>query len=189
MNHDQPVKASADRRSPILLRRAVVTAVGLAVLSCGAIFGFFFAWVTSTMWGLDVTDPRVAIAAMQAMNASVRNPLFGAVFFGTPIALLLAASLSYGARFREVAVTLAAAAALYLFGVVLTTMAVNVPLNEALASIDIPTDRGHAQVVWSEYSDRWQTFNQIRTVASGIVLALAAGAVFSLGRAFRSSPG
>ncbi|CAH2407557.1 hypothetical protein MES5069_60169 [Mesorhizobium escarrei] len=40
--------------------------VGLSVTSivfCGAIFGFFYAWVCSTMWGLDQTDPRVTIVA------------------------------------------------------------------------------------------------------------------------------
>ena len=35
-----------------------------SVLFAGAIFGFFYAWVCSTMWGLDAADPRVAIAAL-----------------------------------------------------------------------------------------------------------------------------
>ena len=48
----------------------------LSVVFSGAIFGFFYAWVCSTMWGLDATDPRVAIQAMQAMNGSVRNAVF-----------------------------------------------------------------------------------------------------------------
>ncbi len=59
----------------------------VAVLLTGAIFGFFYAWVCSTMWGLDDADPRVAIAAMQAMNASVRNAVFFPAFFLTPVAL------------------------------------------------------------------------------------------------------
>ena len=46
----------------------------LALLHAGAIFGFFYAWACSTVWGLDAADPNVAIPAMQAMNASVRNP-------------------------------------------------------------------------------------------------------------------
>lgn len=59
----------------------------IATLLSGAIFGFFYAWVCSTMWGLDAADPRVAISAMQAMNASVRNIVFAPAFFGTPVAL------------------------------------------------------------------------------------------------------
>ena len=55
----------------------------LSLLLSAALFGFFYAWVCSTMWGLDMADPRVAIAAMQAMNASVRNAVFAPAFFGT----------------------------------------------------------------------------------------------------------
>jgi hypothetical protein len=54
-----------------------------SIVFCGAIFGFFYAWVCSTMWGLDQADPRVAIAAMKAMNASVRNAVFFPAFFLT----------------------------------------------------------------------------------------------------------
>ncbi len=66
-----------------------------AVVFSGAIFGFFYAWVCSTMWGLDATDPRVAIQAMQAMNGSVRNAVFAPAFFGTPFVLWIAALLAW----------------------------------------------------------------------------------------------
>jgi uncharacterized membrane protein len=46
------------------------------LLLAGAVFGFFYAWVCSTMWGLDQADPRVRIAAMQTMNVLVRNIVF-----------------------------------------------------------------------------------------------------------------
>ena len=59
----------------------------LSLLSIGGIFGFFYAWVCSTMWGLDETDPHTAIAAMQAMNASVRDAVFFPAFFMTPFIL------------------------------------------------------------------------------------------------------
>ena len=67
----------------------------LALLLCGAIFGFYYAWVCSTMWGLDMAAPQVAVAAMQAMNASVRNAVFAPSFFGTPVVLLLTAALAW----------------------------------------------------------------------------------------------
>ncbi|WGW03767.1 hypothetical protein [Tropicibacter oceani] len=36
----------------------------LSLLSIGAIFGFFYAWACSTMWGLDAIDPEdVAVPA------------------------------------------------------------------------------------------------------------------------------
>ena len=52
------------------------------------------------MWGLDDADPRVAIAAMQAMNGSVRNAVFFPAFFLTPVVLGLAAALAWRERRR-----------------------------------------------------------------------------------------
>ena len=141
-----------------------------------ALFGFFYAWVCSTMWGLDAADPRVAIAAMQAMNASVRNAIFAPAFFGTPVVLLittlvLAATAQRGAMAWFAAATLLCA----LLGVILT-MAVNVPMNEALAQIVVPDDIETARAIWSDYSPDWQFWNQMRTIATGAaVLCIGLG--------------
>ena len=86
----------------------------VGVLFVGAIFGFFYAWVCSTMWGLDDADPRVAIAAMQAMNDSVRNAVFFPAFFLTPVVLGLAAALAWRERRRASGGLLLAAALVYL---------------------------------------------------------------------------
>ncbi len=164
-----------------VLTPATVSAWG-GVLFAGAIFGFFFAWVCSTMWGLDDADPRVAIAAMQAMNDSVRNAVFFPAFFLTPVVLGLAAALAYRERRRMSAGLLLAAALVYLGGGLILTMTVNVPMNENLAGIVVPSDLGEAQAIWSDYSGRWQLFNQLRTVASGVSLGLAGAALVLLGR-------
>lgn len=63
----------------------------LSLILSAAIFGFFYAWTVSTMWGLDQADPKVAIAAMQAMNANVRNAAFAPAFFGTAPMFLITA--------------------------------------------------------------------------------------------------
>lgn len=145
-----------------------------AVLFIGAIFGFFYAWVCSTMWGLDAADPRVAIEAMQAMNASVRNAVFAPAFFGTPVVVAVAAILMWRAGRHTAARLLAAAALIYLFGGLVPTMTVNVPMNETLASVEVPGSREAAETIWADYSGRWQMFNIARTVASGVALLLAA---------------
>lgn len=150
-----------------------------SVLFTGAIFGFFYAWVCSTMWGLDATDPEIAIAAMQAMNASVRNVVFAPIFFGTPLVLLAAAVGNW--HIRPAAYAFLAGGAIYLLGGLILTMIVNVPMNEALAQIVIPQDRQQATAIWAEYSGRWQMWNQIRTVASGVALLLAAWGTWRVG--------
>ena len=85
----------------------------LSLLLCGAIFGFFYAWVCSTMWGLDSADPAVAIAAMQAM-------------------------------------------------------------------VDIFPGSEAAQQTWQAFSGKWQIWEGVRTVASGISLTLTGYAILYL---------
>ncbi len=152
----------------------------LALLAAGAIFGFFFAWVCSTMWGLDSTDPRVAIAAMQAMNASVRNPVFALAFFGTPVFLAAAASVAWAARARRAASLFGLACALYLAGGLALTMMASVPMNEALAAVRIPPDATAARTIWADYSADWQLWNIARTVVCAVVLLLVGAAFLRL---------
>ncbi len=145
----------------------------LAILLTGAIFGFFYAWVCSTMWGLDQADPRVAIDAMKAMNASVRNAVFAPAFFGASPALALASLAWWLTGHRRAAAYFGAAAVIYLlFGQVLT-FTLNVPMNEALAASVTPSDIDQARTIWAAYSQPWQNWNIIRTLASGAALLLA----------------
>lgn len=163
---------------PIVLWIFAFSALALT----GAIFGFFYAWVCSTMWGLDAAEPRVAVAAMQAMNASVRNIVFAPAFFGTPIALALTALLAGLTRRPAAASAFGAAALVYAVGGLYLTLSVNVPMNEALAAEGAVTDPDRAQAIWAAYSPRWQLFNQIRTAASGIALLLTGLGLVFLGR-------
>ncbi|MCY4440783.1 MAG: hypothetical protein OXE53_11320, partial [Deltaproteobacteria bacterium] len=80
----------------------------LSLLFSGAVFGFFYAWVCSTLWGLDITDPNVAIVAMQAMNANVRNWVFAPAFFGTPVVLAATALVAWVSAERRAALLFAA---------------------------------------------------------------------------------
>lgn len=150
---------------------AILTAF-VGVLLSGAIFGFFYAWLCSAMWGLDSADPRVAIAAMQAMNGSVRNVVFAPAFFGTPAVLALAAVFALRVN-RAAGLALGLAGIVYAGAALLVTLQVNVPMNEVLAVTPVPDDMDAAREIWAGYSPRWQEFNLIRTIASGITLALA----------------
>ena len=144
----------------------------LSLLSSGAMFGFFFAWVCSTMWGLDSANPNVSIAAMQAMNASVRNWVFAPAFFGTPILLIATALVILKCGKQQVAICFAMAGILYVLGVMLPTFMANVPLNEGLALIEIPLEPAAAREAWQNYSGPWQDWNMVRTLVAGFVLGL-----------------
>jgi uncharacterized membrane protein len=154
----------------------------LSLLLTGAIFGFFYAWICSTMWGLDATDPNAAIDAMQAMNASVRKAVFAPAFFATPVVLILTALISYVTGGTRSALLFAAAGVVYLLGGLVLTVSVNVPMNQALALIETPMSTKTAQTVWNTYSLPWQRWNIARTLASGVSLLLVGLGLMSLPR-------
>jgi uncharacterized membrane protein len=145
-----------------------------ATLITGALFGFFYAWVCSAMYGLDATDPRTAIQAMQSINASVRNAVFFPVFFLTPVALALTSAQLFVGSQRSPALFFGLAAVTAGFLAIGLTIIVHIPMNEALAGLEVPSDIAAAQAIWDGYSPDWQFWNVVRTVTSGVALAFAA---------------
>ena len=74
----------------------------------------------------------------------------------------------------------ALAGLLYLSGGMILTKTVNVPLNEALAAVAIPQEAAEARRIWDSYSGPWQFWNTVRTIVSGVTLALTGIAIFLL---------
>ena len=141
-----------------------------ATLGCGLMAGLFFAFSNFVMKALDRTQ---SIAAMQAINVLVLNPLFLFVFVGTAAAcgFLAIHSLlhwqSPGSLYRL------AGSALYLLGTFVVTAACNVPLNNQLAGVD--ASKPEALHAWRSYVSPWTRWNHVRTAA-----ALAATAALAL---------
>ena len=134
------------------------------------------------MWGLDAADPNVAIPAMQAMNASVRNPVFALGYFGTPLVLAPVALVAWKGEERRAAVLFGSGALLYVLGVMAPTSMFNVPLNETLAAVEVPPAVARADEVWQSYSAPWQLRNTVRAVVAGAILLLAGAGTLGLAR-------
>ena len=153
------------------------SALGASLIMTGLMLGFFYAWICSTMWGLDATDPRVAIGAMQAMNGSVRNVAFGPVFFGTPFVVLLTAYLGWRSGYKISTVLVGLAGLVSLFGYLVLTATINVPMNEALGAMNVPSTIEEAQIIWSDYSAPWQFWNTVRFGFTALSFVLLVAAV------------
>lgn len=162
------------------MERLLAPSLLISLMLTGAIFGFFYAWICSTMWGLDAIDARVAMESMQAMNASVRNPVFFVIFFLPPLATGLTAVVTWLNGAKQATRLLTIATVLYIVGCVVLTSTINVPMNEALGRTAVPATEPAAAEIWDAYSGRWQVFNTIRAVAAGICLALVGWAILSV---------
>ncbi|MCD7061160.1 anthrone oxygenase family protein [Pelagibacterium xiamenense] len=155
----------------------------LALLTSAIMAGFFFSYSVSVMWGFDAAAPGSAIDGMQKINTVIQNAWFFPSFFGAPVFAVLAAIVFWAMGMRDVGVVFGLAGLCYLIGAFGITVAVNVPMNEALGRESIPLDAEAARALWMDYSTRWTWWNHIRTIAS-IASALLCGlALFLAGRA------
>ncbi|MBI2381209.1 MAG: DUF1772 domain-containing protein [Gammaproteobacteria bacterium] len=153
-----------------LIEKVLYPLLFAAVLGSGVVAGIFFAFSNFVMKGLGRLHAVSGIAAMQAINVTVLNPVFFGFFLGTALlsAVLLVVALL---RWQDPgSVWLLAGGGLYLVGCLLVTVVGNVPLNEALAKVE--PSKVESVPVWNDYLTRWNLLNHVRTVAS--LLAMAA---------------
>jgi uncharacterized membrane protein len=136
----------------------------IAILGCTLISGVFFAFSNFVMNALSRLQPSQGIAAMQSINIAVINPVFMTVFLGTAVNCLFLA-ISALLKWQQLNTTYAIlGSALYLFGTVGITIALNVPLNDTLANVDPGSIDGAS--LWSIYLSKWTFWNHIRTLAA-----------------------
>ena len=137
-----------------------------SALGCGLMAGFFLAFSICVMKSLARLPPEQGIAAMQAINVVVINPLFLGTFFGTAVLCVVLTIGSFApAGASDAAAWLAfAGSALYVVGTVGVTMRFNVPRNNTLAAV-VPHSPEGARV-WADYVASWTAWNHVRTAAA-----------------------
>jgi uncharacterized membrane protein len=142
------------------LRSAVALVV--ATFLNGLAAGVFALYAHTIMPGLGRTDDRTFIGAFQAIDRAIINPLFMSCFFGPLILSGLAAALMFGSPHRDALPWTIAAFGLYLL-VVVITLAVNVPLNDAIKAAGDPDSITDLAAVRSAFGEaRWRAWNLIR---------------------------
>ncbi|RFC67786.1 MULTISPECIES: DUF1772 domain-containing protein [Mesorhizobium] len=140
----------------------------IAALGSGLMAGLYFAFSNSVMSGLSRLPVPQGIAGMNHINVVIQNPAFFAVFMGTALIALALAALVFFTNVPKPAWVLIGAA-LFLLGNIAVTIAINVPMNDALAAA--APDSAEAAKLWSVYLDRWVFWNTVRFVACTGALA------------------
>ena len=148
----------------LLLAITFVTALGSGLMA-----GLFFVFSVAVMRALARIPAPSGIAAMQAINVVILNPIFGLVFFGTTAASGLLAAYAFFVWRHAGAGWLLTGGILNLIGSFLVTVAFNVPRNNALAAVDPASAEGAR--VWSDYRVTWTTWNHVRTLSSLVATA------------------
>ncbi|PLP60034.1 hypothetical protein CYK37_07615 [Mesorhizobium loti] len=152
-----------------MFAQIVIAITFIAALGSGLMAGLFFAYSNSVMPSLSQVPVPQGVLAMNTINTVIQNPLFLSIFMGTALLalfLVLATVLGWGvARPSWVLI----GAALYVIGNIIVTIAINVPMNDALAAT-APDSQAAAQL-WATYLDRWVFWNHVRAFACTGALA------------------
>lgn len=145
--------------------------IQFAVLAYAFVGGVFLAFSDFIMRALAMAGGHSGVEAMQAINREVFRWVFMALFLGmTGVSLVIAA---YGAfALTGAAGTLIMLAGLcYLMGCFGVTVVFNVPMNTALAGMEM-TDATTRDYWRQTYVPRWTFWNSIRTTACAVSAAL-----------------
>jgi uncharacterized membrane protein len=147
----------------------------LATLLSSLVAGFLFAFAVVVMPGIKTLNDRELIQAFQVMDRVIQNgqPVFVLVWIGSIATLAAAAVLGLWYLDGLNRLLVIVAAILYLLGVQLPTMIVNVPLNNQLQRLDVDhLDEAAQASARTVFEPRWNRWNGIRTVIASVVSAL-----------------
>jgi len=143
----------------------------LSILAYALIAGVFLAFSDFIMRSLALTGGAGGVEAMQVINREVFRWVFMALFLGMAAVSLVI--VGYGATnlAHPSGGLILLAGLLYLIGCFGVTVFFNVPMNEALAGMNLSEDATRAY--WTgTYLPRWTFWNTVRTLACGVSAAL-----------------
>jgi uncharacterized membrane protein len=144
-----------------------------AAFTTALIAGLFYGYSCSVNAGLGRLPDTGYLAAMQAINREILNPLFFMSFMGTLILLPLATWLQYGHPVSLRFYLLLAATLVYGIGTFGVTIIGNVPMNNALDAFNIQA--ASAEEISQQralFEKPWNKLHSIRTIANAIALIL-----------------
>lgn len=159
------------------------TTLILATLLCSLVAGFLFAFSVVVMPGIKKLNDREYLRAFQVMDGIIQNnqPLFIFVWVGSVLALIVTVALGMDRLDGVERMLIILATVIYLLGVQLPTITVNVPLNNRLQTLDVDAvDEASRKRARAEFESRWNRWNKIRTVLSSLVSLLLIILVFSM---------
>lgn len=145
--------------------------IQLAILAYAFVGGVFLAFSDFVMRSLARTGGAGGVEAMQSINREVFRWIFMGLFIGlAPVSLLIAGYGAWGLDGQPGTLMLFAGI-IYFVGCFGVTVLFNVPMNEALAGMDVELET--TQAYWKEtYLPRWTFWNTVRTTACAVSAAL-----------------
>ena len=138
-----------------------------AILAYALVGGVFLAFSDFIMRSLSLTGGVGGVEAMQVINREVFRWVFMALFLGMAAVSLVISGYAAISLSGPAGTLILLSGLVYLFGCFGVTVVFNVPMNEALAGMDIAAEA--TQSYWmGTYLPRWTFWNSVRTIACGL---------------------
>jgi len=141
------------------------SALFVATLLCSLVAGFLFAFAVVVMPGIRRLDDAGFLRAFLVIDGVIQKgqPLFGLVWLGSMLAVLVAAVMGVWALTGVDLLLMIVAALVYLLGVQAPTFLVNIPLNNRVQRDDVTRE---------EFEPRWNRWKAIRTAFAVLATVL-----------------
>ena len=147
----------------------------VATLLCILNAGFLFSFAVVVMPGIAQFSDKDFIRAFQKIDGVIQKgqPLFGFVWLGSALALLIATVLGYSRLELLEFTLLATACVVYFVGIQVSTFAKNIPLNNKLQSLDAEAlSDSELSQARQDFEPAWNKWNRSRTILSVVVSLL-----------------
>lgn len=150
---------------------AFILLTHFSILAYAFVGGVFLAFSDFIMRSLAMTGGHGGIEAMQMINKEVFRWVFMALFLGMAAVSVVIVAYSAIALTGPARTLIMLAGLIYLIGCFGVTVFFNVPMNEALAGMDM--SGASTRDYWFEtYVPRWTFWNSVRTMACAASAAL-----------------
>jgi len=147
----------------------VQLAVLISALLCSLVTGIVLCFAIIVMPGIKNLGVLDFLKSFKAMDRVIQNnqPLFLTIWLGSALALLASSLLGIWRLEGLDLGLLIFACVIYLLGLHLPTIAINIPLNNQLKSLDIDAASvSELRAIAELFESRWLRWNTIRTVVA-----------------------
>ena len=150
-------------------------AVLLSALLCSLVAGLVLTFAIVVMPGIRTLGNLDFLRSFKAMDRVIQNnqPIFMLVWLGSVLVLLVSTVLGIWRLEGLDRVLLVVTCVIYIIGVHVPTVMINIPLNNHLQSQDLDTMTESSLLATSEmFESRWLRWNTIRTVIAILTTVL-----------------
>ena len=155
----------------------------LTTFLCTLVSGFLFAFAVIVMPGIRNLNDKEFVRAFQVIDKVIQNnqPLFMFVWVGSIVFFIATVVFGFGETNTLNFSILILALILYLLGVQLPTITINIPLNNKIQRLVLDSiDEPELKEAREEFETKWNRWNIFRSVISSLSSILLIIVLFKL---------